>query len=328
METVSVEKLQQDKLYFYDLKPVDVSHKREILAGLRAKQKKISAKFFYDQTGSELFEKITEQPEYYLTRSEISLLQNHRQSIAQQAGENCVLIEYGSGASKKIRLLLDAIKPKAYVPMDISRDFLLASARQLLELFPWLEVHATCLDYMREAQLPKGIAKRANKVAFFPGSSFGNFSPEQGLDFLRSVRRTVAEKGALLIGLDLVKDEGRLNAAYNDKNGITAEFNLNMLQHLNNMGQGTFNRNNFQHHAFFNAAESRMEMQLISQIDQVLSLYGERFSFKKKEVITTEYSYKFDINDFKILAGKAGFECTNSWVDESHRYGLFWLAAC
>lgn len=327
METVSVKKEQQDKLYFYDLKPVVVSHKREILAGLRAKQKTISAKFFYDQTGSELFENITAQPEYYLTRSEIELLETYQAEIAQQAGEHCALIEYGSGASKKIRLLLDAIKPKAYVPMDISREFLLESAKQLRELFPWLEVHATCLDYMRDTQLPSGLPKYAKKIAFFPGSSFGNFSAEQGNDFLASVRNTVGENGALLIGLDLIKDARVFNAAYNDKNRVTQAFNLNILTHLNEMGQGSFNVENFQHHAFYNDQESRIEMQLISKIDQVLTLYGERFSFKKDEVITTEHSYKFDVTQFEQRALDAGFSLTKSWVHQENQYGLFWLSA-
>lgn len=317
----------QEGVYFYDFNLEQADQQQEILQGLNAKSKRISAKYFYDQTGSELFEAITQLDEYYPTRTEVQLLKDSRQAILDKAGKDCVLIEYGSGASTKIRLLLDALKPKAYVPMDISKDFLYESAIELRKHFPWLEIHATCLDYSQPAQLPKALPVNAKKVAFFPGSSLGNFSPDEALSFLKGVRKTVGDNGALLIGVDLVKDDAVLNAAYNDKKGVTAEFNLNSLRHLNCLGAGNFNLEHFEHYAFFNREQSRIEMHLISKYDQVVSLFGERLSFKQNEAITTEYSYKFEPESFAEFVKQAGFEAQECWRDENQYFALFWLSA-
>lgn len=317
----------QEGVYFYDYNLHENDQQQEILQGLTQSPKRISAKYFYDQTGSELFEAITQLDEYYPTRTEIQLLNDYRQHIIKQAGENAVLIEYGSGASTKIRLLLDALKPKAYVPLDISKDFLFDSAIELRQQFPWLEIHATCLDYRQPATLPKGLSPRAKKVAFFPGSSLGNFAPEDALSFLKGVRSTVGNNGALLIGVDLVKSTQTLNAAYNDAKGVTAQFNLNILSHLNQLGQGNFNVDHFEHHAFFNEEKSRIEMHLISKYDQVVSLFGERLSFKKDESIVTEYSYKFEPEAFEQFVQDAGFESEHCWSDDKNNFALFWLQA-
>jgi len=314
-------------IFFYDYNLEESDQKQEILSGLKQTPKRISAKYFYDQKGSELFEAITQLEEYYPTRTEVQLLNDSRQAILDKAGKDSVLIEYGSGASTKIRLLLDALKPQAYVPLDISKDFLFESAIELRQQFPWLEIHATCLDYSQPAKLPKAFPMSAKKVAFFPGSSLGNFSPNEALNFLKGVRKTVGDQGSLLIGVDLVKEDAILNAAYNDKKGVTADFNLNSLRHLNRLGQGNFNLDHFEHYAFFNREQSRIEMHLISKYDQVVSLFGERLRFKQNEAITTEYSYKFEPEKFSEFVKQAGFEVDACWKDNNQYFALFWLNA-
>ena len=314
-------------VFFYDFNLQAQDQKQEILKGLSGNPKRISAKYFYDQTGSELFEAITKLPEYYPTRTEIALLRQYKDEILQQAGENNVLIEYGSGASTKIRLLLDALKPQAYVPLDNSKDFLYDSAIQLKKLFPWLEIHATCLDYRHPATLPKKLSNHAKKVAFFPGSSLGNFAPDDALLFLKNVRQSVGEKGALLIGLDLIKDHGVLNAAYNDVQGVTKAFNLNVLSHLNDLGNGSFNLEFFEHKAFFHAHDSRIELPLVRPLSPFFPFFSHSFPCKQGEHIVTEYSYKFDAKGFMKFAKQAGFEGKHVWQDEGSNFALFWLEA-
>lgn len=315
-------------LFFYDLNLEIHDQKIEILQGLTQKQKSISAKYFYDQKGSELFEAITCLPEYYPTRTEVALLKQHQADILNAVGKDSILVEYGSGASIKIRLLLDALKPKSYVPLDISKDFLYESAIELKRLFPWLEIHATCLDYFQEAKLPTSLPKGLKKVGFFPGSSLGNFSPKQAANFLKQVRQSLGFGSNFIIGLDMVKSEGVLNAAYNDSQGITAQFNLNILNHLNAIGQGTFNLDHFEHHAFYNKEQQRIEMHLVSLFDQVVSLFNERLSFKQGEHIVTEYSYKFTPDGFTEFAKEAGFFVSDVWMDDGSNFALFCLEAC
>jgi dimethylhistidine N-methyltransferase len=316
---------QDDGLYFYDFNVQATDQQQEILKGLKQTPKRISAKYFYDEKGSQLFEAITSLPEYYPTRTEIQLIRQYQTEILERAGQQCLLIEYGSGASTKIRLLLDALKPKAYVPMDISKDFLFDCAVKLRAQFPWLEIHATCLDYHKGATLPKQLPANFKKVAFFPGSSLGNFTPSESLAFLKSVRSNVGDNGAFLIGVDLVKDSKTLTAAYNDAQGVTAQFNLNILNHLNRLGEGNFNSKHFSHYAYFNEQESRIEMHLRSNLDQVVSIFGERFVFKSGETIVTEYSYKFVPEKFEELAINAGFTMKKMWTDEGENFALFWL---
>jgi len=314
-------------VYFYDYNIEVDDQQKEILDGLKSHPKRISPKYFYDQAGSSLFETITTLPEYYPTRCEIEILKNQRAAIKQSVGKSCVLIEYGSGASTKIRLLLDAIKPVAYVPLDISKDFLYESALALRRDFPWLEIHATCLDYRKPASIPKSIEYAGQKVAYFPGSSLGNFSPQEQASFLQGVRQTVGDQGALIIGLDRVKDTAVLNAAYNDKQGITAEFNRNILNHINQISDSQFEPSQFSHRAFFNDQHKRIEMHLVSELDQMVQIYGERILFKKGETITTEYSYKFSDEGFVEFAREYGFECENIWQDEKQYFSLFYLRA-
>lgn len=316
-------------IFFYEKDLGQSEAKSEILHGLRAKQKTISAKYFYDQKGSALFEAITQLSEYYPTRTEIRLLKKHQQDIQQAVGKDSVVLEYGSGSSTKIRLLLDALKPKAYVPMDISKDFLFESAIELKQLFPWLEIHATCLDYYKELMLPTSLPypmqSGLKKVGFFPGSSLGNFEPKQAMEFLKQARETLGTGGNLIIGLDLVKDTRLLNAAYNDSEGVTAQFNLNILNHLNDIGEGSFNTEHFEHYAYYNSDKQRIEMHLISLFDQVVTLFGERLSFKQHEHIVTEHSYKFTIEGFTDFAKQAGFEVEQVWSDMGENFAVFCL---
>ena len=321
--------LQAQGVYFTDNDIELCDQRQEIVDGLSQKPKRISSKYFYDEVGSKLFEDITGLPEYYPTRMEIQLLENYRDEIANAAAEDCVLVEYGSGASKKIQLLLDSIRPAAYVPLDISKTFLLDSAVALKKRFNWLNIHASCVDYQQPVDLPdtlpKGLRANQKTVAFFPGSSLGNFEPSGAMAFLKNVRKTVGAKGALLIGLDLVKPHRVLNAAYNDSQGVTAEFNLNILRHLNRLGKGSFNLEYFEHDAFFNGMDSRIEMHLVSKIDQVVTLFDRSFSFKRDERMITEYSYKFEVDRFASMAWQCGFRCQHVWSDAGSNYALIWL---
>lgn len=325
LQTRNKEYQSKPGVFFYDYNLKESDQRSELLQGLNQKQKQISPKYFYDEKGSKLFEAITALDEYYPTRTEISLLTKYRDQIAQEAGKSTVLIEYGSGASTKIRLLLEALKPRAYVPMDISKDFLYECAIQLRSDYEWLEIHATCLDFSEQARLPSRINQTAKRVAFFPGSSIGNFQPDDALRFLQGVRSTVGDDGALLIGVDLDKDVPILESAYNDQAGITAEFNLNVLNHINRLGDGSFNPRFFSHHAFYNKDHQRIEMHLVSEMDQMASLFGERIVMKCGETILTEYSHKYRADQFLDMAKAAGFLGKHFWTDDAQNFGLFWL---
>ncbi len=310
-------------LFFHDLPmPADESL-THVLNGLREPLKTISPKYFYDERGSELFMEITRQPEYYLTRTEVKLLQNYAADISRAVGENCLLIEYGSGSSKKVRILLDSLKPRAYAPLDISRDFLAAAAATLAAEFPWLEVHATCLDYTREFELP--FSMDARRIVFFPGSSIGNFNRLDARAFLGRVRKLVGPDGGLLIGVDLKKDKDVLNAAYNDANGVTEQFNLNLLSHINNRFSADFNINAFSHAAQYEPDNGCVAMYLVSQADQEVNVSGTCIPFSMGERIHTENSHKYGKEEFLEMAGDAGFSEHYCWADESNWFGIFFL---
>lgn len=296
--------------------------KTEVLAGLSNEHKHISPKYFYDECGSALFEAITELEEYYPTRAEISILEKHGEQIAEEVGEASFLIEYGSGSSRKIRLLLESLRPSSYMPVDISRDHLLSAAEAIASEYDWLNVYPTCADYTRAWTLPFAV-EDARKVAFFPGSSIGNFEPAEAQRFLEGVRRTVGEDGALLVGVDLKKSSAVLERAYNDAEGITAEFNRNVLHHLNSRLEGEFDPNRFQHEARYNEKEGRVEMYLVSTTRQTVRLGGEEVSFERGEAIHTENSYKYDSPEFASLADEAGFELGASWRDAEDYFEVF-----
>ena len=320
-------------LRFFDDQPVAQDILTEVIAGLSQPQKVLPAKYFYDEKGSKLFEAITQLPEYYPTRVEINLLREHRDAIAQLLKEDVWLLEYGSGASLKIRLLLQAIRPNCYVPMDISKDFLLASAESLMEDYPWLNVYAACVDYSLPVRLPADMITSAQKLGFFPGSSIGNFSPHEAQIFLQGVR---GKDGAMLIGIDLQKDKEVLEAAYNDCQGVTAAFNFNILHHINSVLGTKFNAEYFEHKAIYSEVKGRIEMHLISTMDQIVKISdssvvngeSKNIIFKAGESIHTENSYKYSKQGFTDLVEGAGFEVRECWSDDNNYFAMFYLHCC
>lgn len=306
---------------FHDAHPAPADFYAEVISGLQASPKQIPPKFFYDETGSRLFDAICACPEYYPTRTEMQLLERHAGAIQRLIGEDCLLLEPGSGSSQKVRLLLDVLQPAAYQPMDISRRYLLEAARQLAADYPWLDVYAVCSDFTSELPMPFSPPHR-DKVAFFPGSSIGNFEPAEAVLFLQRIAAAVGPGGGLLIGVDLKKDPQILTAAYNDAAGVTADFNLNLLNRINQELDGEFDPAAFRHHAFYNEAQGRIEMHLQSETRQTVTVAQERFCFEAGESIHTESSYKYTIEEFAALAGKAGMRLQQAWTDEQDLFSL------
>lgn len=316
--------MKQRAIRFYDEHPAPATMQEEILQGLASRPRRIAPKFFYDERGSHLFDAICELPEYYLTRTETGILESCQQEVAQLAGPDCTLIEFGSGASKKIRLLLEAVRPRRYLGIDISREFLRQSVEQLARDYPWLEMHAACADFIQDFEFP-GSAGEGKKLAFFPGSTIGNFEPHDALAFLQRVRRLVQPDGALLIGVDLKKDPQVLNAAYNDSAGVTAQFNLNLLQRLRDELGAEVNPQGFRHRAFYNSARGRIEMHLVSRRAQDIQLLGKRFHFDPGECIHTENSYKYSLEEFHALARAAGLQPRQAWLDSARLFSVHYL---
>jgi dimethylhistidine N-methyltransferase len=313
-------------IHFHDFHPALDDFKADILAGLKAEQKQIAPKYFYDTQGSMLFDRICLLPEYYLTRTEIGLLKQYGAQIATSIGQDTMLFEFGSGSSSKIRLLLEAIRPKCYVPLDISRDHLYRSANLLAKDYPWLEVHAICVDYAGYWNLLPGL-KGKNRIAFFPGSSIGNLTSEVAVGLLRRIAQIVGNDGGLLIGVDLVKDIGVLEAAYNDQQKVTAAFNKNLLVRLNRELGANFRVDRFHHRAFYNRNFDRIEMHLASEGEQVISIEGELIHFKAGETIHTENSHKYSIAGFQRLALRAGFHPVKVWTDPDELFSIHYMQA-
>jgi dimethylhistidine N-methyltransferase len=307
------------------------SLREEALSGLRAERKTLHPKLFYDATGAALFERITTLDEYYLTRAELGILRAHVGEIVALAGPNCALIEYGSGAGVKIRLLLDAFADAgmpiaSYVPIDISQEQLTAVASQLAAEYPGVPVHPVCADYTAPLQLPD-LPQRARRIAFFPGSTIGNFHPAEAAAFLRRVRRTVAADGGLILGVDRRKDRQMLEAAYDDAGGVTAAFNRNVLARLNRELGADFDLSRFEHRAVFDDAASRVEMHLVSRDVQTVEICGERIAFEAGETIWTESSYKYDLRRLTELAQASGFRIERLWSDAGERFWVGFFAA-
>lgn len=297
----------------------------EVLQGLQSRRKTLPPKLFYDAAGAELFERICVQPEYYPTRTELSILQAHAPEIARLAGPHCALVEYGSGAGVKVRLLLDALEsPVAYVPIDISREQLDRVARELAAEYPGVAVVPVAADYTTPIELP-ALPERARRLAFFPGSTIGNFHPAEAAAFLTRIRRTVGTRGALLLGVDRRKDARVLHAAYNDAAGVTAAFNRNILSRLNREFDATFDLERFEHRAFFNDQASRIEMHLVSLADQTVLVAGTTVRFGRGETIWTESSYKYDDERLDALVSAAGFRTLRRWTDEDERFRVVLL---
>jgi len=313
-----------DRLYFDDRQPVLSSLYDEIITGLNQTPRTIPPKFFYDETGSKLFEAICETPEYYPTRTETAILEENINEIKQCIGRDCLLIEPGSGSSHKVRVLLEVIRPHTYMPLDISGKYLLTVARNLVDEYPGLRVHAGCIDYTVPIDLPAHPAG-LRRVAFFPGSSIGNFEPDEAVSFLTNIASMVRSDGGLLIGVDLKKDPMILNAAYNDAAGITADFNLNLLARVNRELGADFDPDKFQHSAFYDVGKSRVEMHLVSQAEQQVYIGGHCFKFSRGESIHTENSYKYTIAEFHALADQAGFEAVRVWTDAEQLFSVHYF---
>jgi dimethylhistidine N-methyltransferase len=309
---------------FYHMPFETDDFQQEVIDGLSQQQRCIPPKYFYDHAGSRLFESICEQPEYYPTRTEIALLQQYDREIAALAGSGCYLIEPGSGSCEKVRHLLEALRPAAYVPVDISCQHLESAAAGLADDFPWLDVHAVCADITHEVSLPF-VPEPGDAVMFYPGSSIGNFDPADAVAFLGCLARITGQGGGLLIGVDLKKEHAVLDAAYNDAGGVTAAFNLNVLQRINRELDGDFDLETFNHHAFYNSAHGRVEMHLVSDRKQSVRIGGHRFDFNVGDSIHTENSYKYTIEEFQRLAQQAGFTPCQAWTDSDALFSVHFL---
>jgi L-histidine Nalpha-methyltransferase len=311
---------------FYDLAPGEESFRDAVLKGLGRTPKSIPCKFFYDARGSMLFEAICRLPEYYLTRTETAILEEGAAEIAAQIGPHSRLIEFGSGASTKVRILLTALdRPAAYVPVDISREHLRDAAVGLAEDFPSLPVVAVCADYTRPFALPPLPAPGGKRVGFFPGSTIGNFEPDAAVNFLTNYARILGPGGEMLIGVDLKKDPEILDAAYNDRAGVTAEFNLNLLGRINRELDGDLDIDRFEHVAFYNEAEGRIEIYIRSLANQEAWIAGTSIFFAKDELIHTEYSYKYSVVEFRNLAARAGFRPLDTWTDPADLFSVHYF---
>ncbi|HEX8225145.1 MAG TPA: L-histidine N(alpha)-methyltransferase [Allosphingosinicella sp.] len=299
----------------------DPAFRRDVLAGLSAPIRAIPARWLYDRRGSELFEAITRLPEYYLTRTETALLERRCPDVARIAGPGQAVVEFGSGASVKTRILLAAAEPSAYVPVDISGDFLRDAAASLGEDFPRLPVFPIEADFMRPFPLPTELAG-APKLGFFPGSTIGNLVPSSGVDLLRSMRQTLGTGAWLFIGFDRIKDPAELLAAYDDSAGVTAEFNLNLLVRINRELEGDIPLDAFRHRAVWNDRLSRIEMHIEAVRDVGFEVAGTPFSLRQGESIHTENSHKYGERDARLLLLAGGWTPVEEWTDEEARFAL------
>ena len=311
---------------FKDNHPPESDFEQEVLTGLQVSPKTLPPKFFYDEVGSGLFDAICGTPEYYPTRTETAIIRDNVEAITRAIGRGCLLVEPGSGNSAKVRTLLKPLEPHAYMPMDISKAFLKKEACKLAAEFPWLDVYAVCSDFTVSMEIPVS-PKGVHRIAFFPGSSIGNFEPEDAVAFLGNIRQMVGDDGGLLIGVDMKKDESILNAAYNDAAGITAAFNLNLLTRINRELGADFDLDAFSHHAFYNADVGRIEMHLKSLKDQQVMVAGRVIRFHAGETIHTENSYKYTTDEFAALAARAGFSLDRRWQDGQGLFSLFYFRA-
>ena len=300
---------------------------RDMLAALSTRPRSISPKYFYDERGSELFDRICELPEYYPTRTETGIFTANARDIATHMGPRAEIVEFGAGSLVKVRLLLDAMdRPARYLPIDISGEHLARSAASLQGDYPSLDVQPVVADYTQRLLLPARLPGSGQRVGFFPGSTIGNFTPDEALHFFK-VAGQVLRGGALLLGADLVKDPDVLHAAYSDSQGVTADFNLNLLVRANRELGANFVLGQFAHSAFYNSPLQRIEMHLMSKCRQVITIGGQGFEFDEGETLHTENSYKFTIEGMRALAVAAGFKAGPVWTDPAQLFSVHWLQA-
>ena len=307
-------------------KVVPVDELDEIIDGLSQAEKMISPKYFYDERGSQLFDEITRLPEYYPTETELGIMRSNVDEIARLAGKHASLIEFGSGSSLKTRVLLEHLNELAvYVPVDISEDHLLASALQIRAEFPGLEVLPVVADFTQPFYLPSPAIMPIRNIVYFPGSTIGNFTHDAAHELLKVMHQETGEGGALLIGVDLQKDPDIIRRAYNDSAGVTAEFNLNMLRHLNREFDADFDLDAYEHSAEYNEQEGRVEIRLISEQHQEVMVGNTSFSIDEDEAILTEYSHKYTLDGFAAMAKAAGFNVERVWMDAERLFSVQYL---
>ncbi len=314
-----------DNVTFHDHKPEALSLYDAVVDGLSRKDKSIPPKFFYDERGSELFESICRQPEYYPPNVERHMLSQLAEEIASLTGTGRILVEPGVGSAGKVRLLLDVLRPAAFVPMDISFDYLKNVMKVLAGEYPWLPIHAACVDFTHSLPIPAETPS-GPRLLFFPGSSLGNFHREEAGDFLGMVHDMLGSDGMLLIGVDTKKSESLLHAAYNDAAGVTAEFNLNLLHRMRRELNADLDPKVFEHKAFYNGDAGRIEMHLVSTRPQKLRVNGHCFDLEAGESIHTENSYKYTPDEFLSLAKGSGFSEVRHWVDENGLFAIYLLS--
>jgi dimethylhistidine N-methyltransferase len=298
----------------------------DVIAGLSSNPRTIPCKYFYDERGAALFQKICELPEYYVTRTELDILDRHRADIASQLGPNIELIGLGTGAGTKTRILIEALEnPAVYIPVDISEKQLRQSTTLFRKIFTDLEILPLCADYLQPVVLPPSRRTPARNIVYFPGSTIGNFEPDEAIQFLHRIANVCRGGGGLLIGVDLKKKRQLLEAAYNDSAGVTAQFNLNLLKRINRELGADFDLTQWQHRAVYNSNAGRIEMHLVSETDQVVHINEHKFHFRRGETIITEFSYKYTPEQFAALAAKAGFEFVRMWTDNERLFGVFYF---
>ena len=305
---------------------IDNDFLNDVIEGLSQNPKTLKPKYFYDNRGAQLFTEICTTPEYYPTRTEIKILNQNAEDIASQIGDNTALIEYGSGALEKIKILLNFLnEPVGLIPVDISEDQLFASAKNLENLYPDLEILPVAADFTKPIPIPEFSHPPKRYVAFFPGSTIGNFEPDLAIQFLEGVTKTIGLDGLLLIGFDLKKDIETLLAAYDDQRGITSSFNKNLLSRINDELGGNFNLDTFEHVARYNENKGRIEMHLKSTTAQTVSINKELFEFLEGETIHTENCYKFTKESFTAMSSKAGLYPVKTWTDDQNLFAVMLL---
>jgi dimethylhistidine N-methyltransferase len=306
----------------YESAEPDSSFMRDVIAGLTARPKRLPPKYFYDATGARLFEEITALPEYYPTRCELEILREHAPDVARFFPAGSALVEFGSGSSKKVRILLAAAPTiAAYVPVDISSQMLVQEADDLRRDYPHLAVLPVEADFTQPFALPAAVADMPH-TGFFPGSTIGNFEPHEACAFLRHAGRMLGQGASLIIGVDLVKDPNVLNAAYDDAAGVTAKFNINLLARINRELGGNFDLASFSHHAFYNSERHRIEMHLASNKRQRVRVAGRMVEFRAGETIHTENSYKYSLESFTALARGSGWTPVSVWTDAGANFSI------
>lgn len=313
--------MSKGSVQFHNFHPAEADLYDDIVAGFEHNPRSIPPKYFYDQAGSQLFDQITQTKDYYPTRTECSILSDNKKDIISRLPKNCILIEPGGGSCSKVQIFLNELQPSVFIPMDISETHLKLSSEALATEFPWLTIHALCNDFTVEISVPDEIPVE-DRVVFFPGSSIGNFHPDAAVEYMQKLATLIGVGGQFLIGVDLKKEKHILERAYNDTEDVTSDFNLNLLTRINRELKADFDLEGWQHYAYYNDDEGRIEMHLRSLFEQIVKIKDHEYYFDENECIHTENSYKYSIEEFQLLASKAGFNSDKVWVDENNLFSV------